>query len=898
MPNTGYHFVDWSDGVLTAARTDLNVTANITVTANFAIDTFTLTYTAGAGGTIEGTSPQTVNYGADGTLVTAVPNTGYHFVDWSDGVLTAARTDLDVTANLSVTANFAIDTFTLTYTAGAGGTIEGTSPQTVNYGADGSLVTAVPNVGYHFVDWSDGVLTATRTDTNVTANLSVTANFALDTYALTITRAGSGTGTISSSPSGIDCGAVCSGSFDHGTIVLLTATPSASSSFTGWSGDYTGTENPLQITMDGPKTLQATFATLTYTISGTVTAGGSPLSGVTMAGLPGSPVTDGSGAYSATVDYGSSFTVTPTHSYYTFDPASQTYTNVTANIIDQNYDASLIVTSQRQALIAFYNSTNGDSWYNNSGWKTAPLYPDGFAMPGTEGTWYGLTATSGTVTRIQLGSNHLTGTIPPELGGLSSLQFLELNANQLTGTIPPELGNLTNLQYLHLASNQLTGIIPPELGGLTNLLGILLHVNQLTGTIPPELGSLVNLQYLYVSENQLTGTIPIELGGLINVQELMLHFNQLTGTIPPELGNLTDLRQLALAGNELTGSIPIELGNLTSMQRLFLYDNHLSGPIPSQLGNMTSLNWLWLYSNQLSGPIPTSLANLTSLDPANTNIGYNALYSTDSALTTFLNSKDPDWASTQTIAPASVTATSLDNAVIMVSWLPVTYTADAGLTNVYMSQTEGGPYTLAGSTSDKATTSLNVTGLTPAQRYYFIARTQTNAHANNANIVESGDSNEATAVAWTQLNVQITGTVTGRRRAPPGRRHERAHRESGDRCFRHLHWSGSRRLERHRDAHARGLHLHARLHSLHERHGRSDRSELLSDTPDLHHLRHGDRRRIRPHGRDHGRAARNARHGCLRLLRRDGELRMGRDSDPDLRGLFVRAVDAGLFQRG
>ena len=117
-------------------RTDLNVTANITVTANFEIDTFTLTYTAGAGGTIEGTSPQTVNFGSDGTLVTAVPNTGYHFVDWSDGVLTAARTDLDVRANLSVTANFAIDTFTLTYTAGAGGTIEGTSPQTVNYSAD------------------------------------------------------------------------------------------------------------------------------------------------------------------------------------------------------------------------------------------------------------------------------------------------------------------------------------------------------------------------------------------------------------------------------------------------------------------------------------------------------------------------------------------------------------------------------------------------------------------------------------------------------------------------------------------------------------------------------------------------------------------------------------------
>src|SRR6185437_16113742 len=177
-PNAGYHFVNWSDGVLTAARTDTNVTANVSVTANFAINTYTLTYTAGANGSISGTSPQTVNHGADGSEVTAVPNTGYHFVDWSDGVLTAARTDTNVTANVSVTANFAINTYTLTYTAGANGTITGTSPQTVNHGADGTEVTAVANAGYHFVNWSDGVLTAARTDTTVTANVNVTANFA------------------------------------------------------------------------------------------------------------------------------------------------------------------------------------------------------------------------------------------------------------------------------------------------------------------------------------------------------------------------------------------------------------------------------------------------------------------------------------------------------------------------------------------------------------------------------------------------------------------------------------------------------------------------------------------------------------------------------------------------
>ncbi len=135
------------------------------VTASFAVDTFTLTYVAGSNGTITGYGVADGGLRRSGHRVTAVPNAGYHFVSWSDGVLTAARTDTNVTANLAVTATFAVDTFTLTYTAGANGTISGSASQTVAYGAAATQVTAVPNVGYHFVSWSDGVLTAARTDT-------------------------------------------------------------------------------------------------------------------------------------------------------------------------------------------------------------------------------------------------------------------------------------------------------------------------------------------------------------------------------------------------------------------------------------------------------------------------------------------------------------------------------------------------------------------------------------------------------------------------------------------------------------------------------------------------------------------------------------------------------------
>ncbi|HWT15292.1 MAG TPA: InlB B-repeat-containing protein, partial [Patescibacteria group bacterium] len=169
-------------------RTDTNVTANVSVTANFAINTYTLTYLAGTGGTISGTSPQTVNHGANGTAVTAVADAGYSFVNWSDGSTANPRTDTNVTANVSVTANFAINTYTLTYAAGTGGTISGTTPQTVNHGASGTPVTAVADSGFRFVDWSDGSTANPRTDAGVTADLSFTANFANATADLAISN--------------------------------------------------------------------------------------------------------------------------------------------------------------------------------------------------------------------------------------------------------------------------------------------------------------------------------------------------------------------------------------------------------------------------------------------------------------------------------------------------------------------------------------------------------------------------------------------------------------------------------------------------------------------------------------------------------------------------------------
>ena len=88
------------------------------------------------------------------------------------------------------------------------------------------------------------------------------------------------------------------------------------------------------------------------------------------------------------------------------------------------------------------------------------------------------------VTDISLAERGLTGTIPSELGDLSSLEWLSLLGNQLSGYIPPELGSLSNLTSLNLSDNQLSGTIPPELGSLSNLGELYLSGNQLSGCIP------------------------------------------------------------------------------------------------------------------------------------------------------------------------------------------------------------------------------------------------------------------------------------------------------------------------------------------------------------------------------------------------------------------------------
>jgi uncharacterized repeat protein (TIGR02543 family) len=207
-------------------------------------------------------------------VLTALPASGSTFAGWTGACAGTGVCNVTMNSAKSVTATFAANTYALTVSrAGNGSGSVSSNPVGIACGADcvesyshGTAVTltATPSLGSTFAGWS-GACTGTGTcNVAMDGAKSVTATFAANTYALTVSLAGNGSGSVSSSPAGIACGADCAESYSHGTVVTLTAEPAPGSTFAGWAGACGGT-GVCTVTMDGEKSLTATFMQLPAT---------------------------------------------------------------------------------------------------------------------------------------------------------------------------------------------------------------------------------------------------------------------------------------------------------------------------------------------------------------------------------------------------------------------------------------------------------------------------------------------------------------------------------------------------------------------------------------------------------------------------------------------------------
>lgn len=164
IPSEGYTFIGWDDGKKEMSRSD-KISESVTFVALFEkIPTYKITYLATEGGLIEGVCEQEIQLGKTSATVKAVPNDGYKFIGWDDGITESERSDAG-DGEKTFTARFELIKYgTVNYKSAAGGTIEGEATQTVEYGFSTNEVTAVAKAGYTFVSWNDGVTSPTRSD--------------------------------------------------------------------------------------------------------------------------------------------------------------------------------------------------------------------------------------------------------------------------------------------------------------------------------------------------------------------------------------------------------------------------------------------------------------------------------------------------------------------------------------------------------------------------------------------------------------------------------------------------------------------------------------------------------------------------------------------------------------
>ncbi|KAH9679224.1 protein kinase domain-containing protein [Citrus sinensis] len=287
------------------------------------------------------------------------------------------------------------------------------------------------------------------------------------------------------------------------------------------------------------------------------------------------------------------------------------------------------ITTDQQALLALkahisYDHTN--------------LFARNWTSSTSVCSWIGITCdvNSYRVIGLNISSFNLQGTIPPQLGNLSSLQTLDLSHNKLSGEMPREIGNLPYLARLAFATNNLVGVAPVTIFNMSALKEIYLLNNSLSGSLPSRIDlSLPNVETLNLGINSFYGTVPSSITNASKLSDLELGVNLFSGFIPNTFVNMADnyltsstpelsflssltnckkLKVLILTGNPLDGILPKSKGNLSLSLEIILMDNcSISGNIPQVVGNLGNLLVLELGGNNLTEPIPITFSQLQTL---------------------------------------------------------------------------------------------------------------------------------------------------------------------------------------------------------------------------------------------------------------------------------------------
>jgi hypothetical protein len=252
---TGWHFDHWSGDLSGSTNpATLVMNSNKTVTATFVQDQYTLTVNVVGQGSVALNPPGGTYPSGTSVQLTANAATGWHFDHWSGDLSGSTNpTNLVMDANKSVTATFVQDQYTLTVNVVGQGSVALNPPGGTYPSGTSVQLTANAATGWHFDHWSGDLAGSTNPASIVMdSDKSVTATFVQDEYTLTVNVVGQG--SVALNPPG--------GTYPSGTIVQLTASAAAGWHFDSWSGDLTGTANPISVTVGGNLAVTAHFGLL------------------------------------------------------------------------------------------------------------------------------------------------------------------------------------------------------------------------------------------------------------------------------------------------------------------------------------------------------------------------------------------------------------------------------------------------------------------------------------------------------------------------------------------------------------------------------------------------------------------------------------------------------------
>jgi hypothetical protein len=354
--------------------------------------------------------------------LTATPEAGSVFGAWGGDCAGTGSCVVTMTSGRSVTATF-VKTFTLAFGVhvSGGGSVRAAppgvdcrvdqTPCTTTY-VDGTAVTltATPDAGWQFASWAGNIGGCSNAVCTfpMTTDRAAVASFAPQQFGLTVGGAGSGTGTVTSVPTGINCtstaavpSGTCAATYGNGTVVELTATPQGGSVFSGWSGEctITGSESCFVFMFAG-RSVTATFQKTFTLVYGVHVSGGGT---VRATPLPGIPCRAEQSPCTATYVDGTGVTLTAT------PDAGWQFSSWIGECSGAGAVCTLSMTTDRAAVALFVQQRFALAVGGaGSGTGTVTSAPAGIVCPGdcTESYAYG---TSVTLTAVPANGSAFTG---------------------------------------------------------------------------------------------------------------------------------------------------------------------------------------------------------------------------------------------------------------------------------------------------------------------------------------------------------------------------------------------------------------------------------------------------------------------------------------------------------